>query len=381
MPRHATVGFDFSGLDHLNLGNGQYRYCIDLLNGLARVETELKFVVIGSQARPPDSIRHAFDGDRWRYVHAPRATFRGAFYLEHARFAWRLRRERIDLLHAPHTFVPFLSGARCVVTVYDLMSEMFPEYRERVQSRPYRLFKHALRRRPCHVIAISQTTADDLQRLWGMPKSQISVVHLGVDVAAPSEQPSAIVRHAAASPFILSPYNLEPRKNLMSLLRAFSEIRRTHPDLRLVLYGRAAVTADREQRFQAGIRELGVDQAVMVTGFVPDAELAFLYREAMLFVFPSLYEGFGLPVLEAMAAGACVVARSQSAMAEILGDTGLQVETREPSLLSAAMRSLLEKPERRAALGEAARVRARRFTQDAMVRGTLAAYMRALGRS
>ena len=117
-----------------------------------------------------------------------------------------------------------------------------------------------------------------------------------------------------------------------------------------------------------------------LTGFVSDEDLGWLYRAATLFVFPTLYEGFGIPVLEAMAAGACVVARNQSAMAEVLGDAGVQVETRDPRALAAAITALLADTERRTALGRAARERASRFTQEAMSRGTVAAYMRALER-
>ena len=159
-----------------------------------------------------------------------------------------------------------------------------------------------------------------------------------------------------------------------------SAVRRAAPNVRLVLYGRAAVTPEREAEFRDRVREAGLDAAVSLTGFVSDEDLAWLYRAATLFVFPTLYEGFGIPVLEAMAAGACVVARNQSAMAEVLGDAGVQVETRDPRALAAAIIALLADTERRAVLGRAARERAGRFTQEAMSRGTVAAYMRALER-
>jgi glycosyltransferase involved in cell wall biosynthesis len=374
-----TVAFDFSGLDHLNPGSGQYRYCTDLIRGLARLQTGLTFVVIGSQPTPPPQLAGVFGVAGWRYVHLPRVSVRGAFYADLLRFRWLLRRERVDLFHTPHTFVP-RAPIPMVVTVLDLMTEMFPEYQERRQSRPYRRFKAAVQRRGTHAIAISKTTADDLRRLWDVPAERITTVPLGIEEVRPSAVVSAELREFARAPFILSPYNLEPRKNLSALIAAMKVVRRAVPDARLVLYGRAAVTPEREAQFREQVRDAALDSAVSLTGFVSDEDLAWLYRAATLFVFPTLYEGFGIPVLEAMAAGACVVARNQSAMAEVLGDAGVQVETSEPAQLAAAMGALLTDPPRRAALGRAAQVRAARFSQEAMARGTLAAYGRALER-
>jgi glycosyltransferase involved in cell wall biosynthesis len=374
-----TVAFDFSGLDHLNPGNGQYRYCTDLIRGLARLQTGLTFVVIGSQPKPPPQVAGVFDVAGWRYVHLPRMSGRGAYYADLFRFPWLLRRERVDLFHTPHTFIP-RAPVQMVVTVMDLMTEIFPEYQERRQSRPYQRFKAAVQRRGTHAIAISETTAEDMRRLWHVPAERITTVPLGVEEVRPSAAVSAELREAARPPFILSPYNLEPRKNLTTLLAAMKAVRRSVPEARLVLYGRAAVTPEREALFRDQVREAALDSAVSLTGFVSDEDLAWLYREAALFVFPTLYEGFGIPVVEAMAAGACVVTRNQSAMAEVLGDAGVQVETRDPQALAAAICALLADPQRRATLGRAAQVRAGRFTQEAMSRGTVAVYMRALER-
>jgi glycosyltransferase involved in cell wall biosynthesis len=376
---HATIALDFRWLDHLNLGNGQYRYCIDLINGLANLPSDCRFVVVGSQPEPPEPIRHVFSDARWRYLQLRGWNFKGADYLYHLRYAWLLRRERVDLLHSLHTFVPLLPGARRVITIYDMMCELFSDYRDVVASRPYRLFKRAVQTQSPLIIAISQSTADDINRLWGIPKSNITVVHLSAEPARPcNRSTNGNVVGFARQPFVLSPFNLEPRKNLVSLLRAMTEVRRSHPDVRLVLYGRAAVTPDRERTFHANVRQLELEEAVTLTGFVSDDELASLYRHALVFVFPSLYEGFGLPVLEAMAAGACTVARNRSAMAEVLGDAGVQTETEDAASLATTLRSLLEDPARRAALGRAAQQRSARFTLDAMSRGTYAAYMKAL---
>lgn len=375
----STIALDFRWLDRLHPGHGQYRYCVALIDGLARLRADARYVVIGSCPTPPGEVRHVFtDGTRWRYRQLPTWHIKGHYYLDHLRYGWLLRQERVDLVHSLHTFLPWMSPSRTVVTIYDMMLELFPEYRQAVASRPYRFFKGAVQRTAPSIIAISQTTADDLHRLWNVPRSTITVVYLSALAVDPQSGSATQAVADLQAPFVLSPFNLEPRKNLISLLRAMAEIRRIHPDVRLVLYGRAAITPDRQEQFERDVRQLELQDRVVLTGPVSDAELSFLHRRAALFAFPSLYEGFGLPVLEAMAAGACTVARNQSAMAEVLGDTGVQTETSDPNLLAAAIRSLLDNPTRREDLGRAARTRSSQFTTDAMARATFGVYQKAL---
>jgi glycosyltransferase involved in cell wall biosynthesis len=130
--------------------------------------------------------------------------------------------------------------------------------------------------------------------------------------------------------------------------------------------------------FLGDVRRLGIEDHVVRTGFLNDNDLAWLYRRATVFVFPSLYEGFGLPVLEAMAAGACVVVRNASAMAEVVGDAGVLVETKDAEKLAGALAALLESPSRRDCLGRAARDRAERFTVRRMAELTLEIYLKSL---
>jgi glycosyltransferase involved in cell wall biosynthesis len=180
---------------------------------------------------------------------------------------------------------------------------------------------------------------------------------------------------------IVSPYNLDPRKNLDALLEALARVKDRHVGLDVALFGRTAVTSEREAHFERRLRELGLEATVRRTGPLSDTDLLQLYRDADVFVFPSLYEGFGLPVLEAMAAGACVVARGASAMSEVLGDAGVSVETTDPAASAAAISSLLDDPARRGDLGERARARAATFTVARMAEGTWRSYLAALGRT
>jgi glycosyltransferase involved in cell wall biosynthesis len=168
------------------------------------------------------------------------------------------------------------------------------------------------------------------------------------------------------------------RKNLISLLQAAASLRTRYPRLLLVLYGRAAITPERETAFESRARELGLDGAFERTGALDDRVLRQLYQQCTLFVFPSLYEGFGLPLLEAMACSACVVARSASAMAEVVGDAGTLVETRDPDVLADSIRKLLDNPLKCEELRTAALHRARLFTIDRMAGLTYRSYCTAL---
>jgi glycosyltransferase involved in cell wall biosynthesis len=192
-----------------------------------------------------------------------------------------------------------------------------------------------------------------------------------IDAGLARERPSAAV--------LVSPYNLEPRKNLSGLIAAVVKLRERYPALKLLLFGRAGVTPEREAEFQRVVRDLNLDDVIEKTGFIGDDDLQRVYRTGDVFVFPSFYEGFGLPVLEAMASGACVVARGASAMAEVVGEAGVLVETKNADVLAAAIAALLEDPRRRRQLGEAAQRRAQAFTVQRMAKLTYESYRTALG--
>lgn len=376
-----TIVIDPGGLDVATPRGGQFRYVVDLIQGLHRLAPPARFVVLGGSPAPLPELAGVFaDGPhRWRYVPFPRPAVRGAMYREQVRLALALLRERADLYHGLHTVVPVLAPCPIVTTVLDVMYELFAEYRTAARSRPYRFYRWGVRHRVRRAICISRTTADDVAGRWRVPPGRLDVVYLGTTSRrsdAPEVAPPEI---AGGERFILSVYNLEPRKNLAALVRAFARIRR--PGLGLILFGRAGTTPERERDFDALIGELGIGGVVSRTGYLAEEELARLYRTAELFVFPSLYEGFGYPVLEAMTAGSCVVARKASSMAEIVGPAGALVETADSEELAAAMNRLLDDPGERERLRRRAAARAEQFTVARMAEQTWRTYQTALGRN
>jgi glycosyltransferase involved in cell wall biosynthesis len=364
---------DPGGLDLVTPRGGQFRYVVDLVHGLCDLRPPASFVVLGGTPRPIPELAAVFatDQPRWRYVPFVRPTGRGAMYREQVRLTAALLGARADLYHSLHTVIPVVAPCPVVTTVLDLMFELFPEYAGAVRSRPYRLYRWAVRHRARRAICISRATAADAARLWRLRPERLDVVHLGttfLDGGATAAVPGV----AAADRVVLSTYNLEPRKNLAGLLRAFALLR--PPGTRLVLYGRAAVTAEREREYDALVEQLGLGAAVLRTGYLTEEQLGWLYRRAEVFVFPSLYEGFGYPVLEAMAAGACVVARRASAMAEVVGPDGVLVETADPAELAAALDRLLADPAERDRLRRQAVARAGHFTVRRMAEQTWRTY-------
>jgi len=360
---------------------------VSLLRALASLGVEADFLVLGSGSAAVPEVRELVAGrpQRWRYARFEHSRRRASYWIDQLNYARLLRREGAALFHSLHGLALLLAPCPVVITQHDLMDELFPEYGLARKSRPYRINRWAVRRLAKRVICISEATARDLHDLWAIDKGRIDVVPLGSEFscAADSHEDGRIhakLAHERPSNLVLvSPYNLEPRKNLSGLLAAVVRLREHYPSLKLVLFGRAAVTPEREAEFQRMVRDLRLDDVIEQTGFIEDENLQRLYRASDLFVFPSLYEGFGLPVLEAMASGACVVARGASAMAEVVGDAGVLVETKNATALAAAIASLLDNPVRRKQLGEAALRRATLFSVERMAGLTYRSYRAALG--
>ena len=377
--RSPTIVIDAGGLDVVTSRAGQFRYVVDLVQALHRLAPPASFVFLGGSPTPIPELAAVFaDGSRpWRYVPFLRPTGRAAMCREQVRLAATLLRQRADLYHGLHTVIPVLAPCPIISTICDLMYELFPEYAEAIRSRTYRLYRWGMRNRLCRAICISQTTADDAARLWQIQRERLDVVYLGSTFLACPAAPTVFSGIAEADRVILSHYNLEPRKNLAALVRSFAQIPR-QSNTRLVLYGRTCVSPEREHEFNSLVDKVGIGAAVTRTGFVSDEQLRWLYKRADVFVFPSLYEGFGYPVLEAMAAGACVVARQAASMPEIVGTAGVLVETADPLQMTGAIARLFADPDERTRIRRAAAQRAEEFTVARMATQTWQTYETAL---
>jgi glycosyltransferase involved in cell wall biosynthesis len=366
LSRVLRAAIDLTQVDNQNLGSGQFRYAVDLVNGLCASDDPLELTVLGTTPRPVAEIRSAIERSpaRCRYVELRPYRGRGYFYYDIARLSWWLAAHRMDLVHQLHTNIPLIKACPVVVTAYHYVDDPVV-----AATRPSRYYRWALRHRADLLITISDATRDDYHQRFGVPFERMRTVHPGLSASFGS-----VERAPAVRPYLLSPYNLSGSKNLRSLILSWPAIAGRHPDLELILYGRAHVTTETEADFDRLLDGLPHADRIRRVGHVSDETLAGLYEGCALFVFPTTVEGFGYPLLEAMAKGACCITRDASAMKEVGGDAVRLVETLNPGEIAAAAIALLDDPAARAGLGERARRRASAFTAEAMVRQTLESY-------
>jgi glycosyltransferase involved in cell wall biosynthesis len=230
--------------------------------------------------------------------------------------------------------------------------------------------------RATRLIAVSEATALDLQRLYGVAPDRISVVHEGVGREfRPAIDQAALAawrqsRGLGRRPYLLAVGTVQPRKNLRALLQAYRILLDADDHLApLVVAGRAGRG---EAALQSGIRQLGLSGRVHRLGFLPEAELPSLFAAALAYVQPSLYEGFGLTVPEALACGVPTIAANRSSLPELVGGAGLLVDPTRPAELAAAIRRLLDHPTLRMELAAAGPRRAAAFTWERCAEQTLA---------
>jgi glycosyltransferase involved in cell wall biosynthesis len=282
----------------------------------------------------------------------------------------------VALFHATEHLLPKLARARSVFTLHDVAYLLFPEH-HLPRNRIYlRTMMPRFLRRADRVIAVSENTRNDALRSYHVDPEKIEVIPEGVE---PRFRPGvdrdevARVRDRYTLPerFILSVGTIEPRKNHLTLVEAYASLRSRHPEVGLVIAGGKGWLYE---RFFERVRALGLDDRVLFTGHVPDDDMPALLNAAEVFAFPSEFEGFGLPPLEAMACGIPVVSSNAASLPEVVGDSGMLVPPHDVAGWVDALDHLLRDAALRAAFAARGIARARRFTWDAAAERTLEVY-------
>ncbi len=335
-------------------------YIRNILGQLARMDRSTEYVLF---CKPQDQEALSTLGPNFRPVVETAGLYSIA---EQVRIPMALRREHIDLFHAPHYVLPPLIQCRSVVTIHDVIHLLFPQYLPGRLAYAYaRASLWAAAKRADRILTVSETSKHDILRRFKVSAEKITVIYNAIDErfnVRPSDEQVQRVRerYQLDQQFVLYVGNIKPHKNLERLIDAFDRLRRSGFDqLRLLIIG------DEISKYPAlrrAVHRHKLHKFVRFLGFVPIETLAVLYRLAAAFVFPSLYEGFGLPPLEAMASGTPVVTSSVSSLPEVVGDAALLVDPYDPEAIAEGMRRVLTDPQLRATLCARGRARVQQYS-------------------
>jgi glycosyltransferase involved in cell wall biosynthesis len=383
--RPVRIGINSFFLQKPATGTGQY--LINLLKGLDEVDRDNDYVLLSPRLRHAYSVYWPeLSERRFQNVEVATKLARAGENLE--KLWWEqvglvqlARSESVDILHCPYFAGPIVSPFPRVITIHDVIPYVLPEYAWRKISHLYVWLVSLAAKRADAIIAVSECSRRDIERTLRIPAERIHVILNAVDESfkplTDSWHLAAVrERYSIGERYLLYVGGFDLRKNVPRLIRAYaalpSELRQEYQLViagRLHLLGHPLYPDPRPL-----VRELGLEDQVVFTGQIREQDKAPLYSGCTIFVFPSLYEGFGLPVLEAMACGAAVITSNVSALPEVVGDTGVLVDPKDDRALTEAMAALLANPARRAELGRRARERSQQFTWRQVAEKTLAVY-------
>ena len=339
------VAIDARKLHDFGIGT----YIRNLLRQLARLDSSTEYILLCGRG---DLDAAAQLGPNFRTVlePSPNYSIREQFHVP-----WVLLRERPDVFHAPHYVLPPAVRCRSLVTIHDTIHLEFPQYLPNRLAYAYaRASMWSAAHRSARILTVSEASKRDILKFFNVPPEKVVVVYNAIDERFSCEPPPEDVarvreRFQLDQRFVLYVGNIKPHKNVERLIEAFQALRRA-------------------------VHRHKLHKHVRFLGYLPDETLAILYRLASVFVFPSLYEGFGLPPLEAMASGTPVVTSNVSSLPEIVGDAAILVDPYSIDAIEEGMRRVLTDPILAADMRRKGLLRARQFSWQQSVAKTLAIY-------
>ena len=358
----VRIGIDARKLHDFGIGT----YIRNLLRQLARLDHDTEFVVL---CRPEDTAVIAALGPNLKAVGERSGNYT---VTEQLSIPFSLRRQSVTLFHAPHYVLPVLVRCRSVVTIHDCIHLMFPQYLPNPLALRYaRASITGAARRATRVLTVSESSKRDILRFVNIAPEKIDVIYNAYDERfsiPPSEEDLDRVRerYQLQDQFVLYAGNVKPHKNLERLIDAFEIVRRRGLDnLKLVLIGD---DISRYARLRRAVHKHQLHKYVRFLGYMPEETLAAMYRLAGVFVFPSLYEGFGLPPLEAMASGTPVVTSNVSSLPEVAGNAALLVDPLDPEVIADGVYRVLTDDALRQDLKQKGLARAKQFSWEQSVK-------------
>jgi glycosyltransferase involved in cell wall biosynthesis len=356
---------------------GNESYAVNLIEALAQIDSANHYTIYITT----DEARERFHG-RW-------PNFKVRATLPHTpliriplTLSAELRKNPVDVLHVQFTAPPFCP-CPVVVSIHDLSFEHLPQTFRRRSRTQLRLTVRHSARRAARIISLSEHGRRDIIETYGITAERVSAIPLA---APPNFAPVQDVRelqrvrhnYGIDGDYILSVGSIQPRKNLARLVKAYARVRaslrgnKSEDKLpKLVLVGKCGWLYDETLR---ALEETGVKNSAVLTGYVPQADLPALYSGALCFVYPSYFEGFGLPPLEAMKCGAPVIVGNKTSLPEVVGDAALAVDPFDVEAIASAMKKVIESPTLRNELSIKGQTRAEAFDWRETARKTLAIY-------
>ena len=378
------IGVNALFLQRPQTGMGQHLF--HLLKGLDENDKQNTYILLSPRFRHTSVGRFPQLSERFQNIEVVSALRRfgerfEALWWEQVGMVRACHKAGVDLLHCPYFTAPYFLPARTVVTVHDVIPLVMPEYRARAQSRMYTSLVAFTVRRAGAIITVSEYSKSDIMRTLRIPEDRIHVIGNAVDASYRPITDARVIeavreRYAIGPRYILYFGGFDVRKNVERLLDAYAALpRATRKEYPLVIAGRLhplghPLYPDPRPR----IHQLGLDEDVVVTGQIREQDKAPLYSAATLYLFPSLYEGFGMPVLEAMACGAAVITSNLSALPEVAEDAARLVDPYDSSAITTGIAELLENAAMRDDLRQRALARAQHFNWNRVAQQTLEVY-------
>lgn len=361
----ARIGIDAHAIGENLTGNETY--IANLISGISSMESGHQFTLLFTRRDLADRWSNKYEQIKTALIWPSTPLIRIPFSLPY--LAWR---RGIDLLHVQYVSPPLIQ-IPVVTTIHDISFEKYPDLFSAREVAQFRMTIPMSARRAAKVLTISQNSKQDLIEFYGLKEEDIVVTYLGVSsifspVASGHEE--IMKKYGIDGTYILTVGNLQPRKNLQRLVAAYVRLRNSRPDIKhkLVIVGKRAW---RHDPIIESAKQSRWAKDILLTDYVPEDDLPVLYSGASVFVYPSIYEGFGLPPLEAMACGVPVITSDRSSLPEVVGDAAIKINPFDVEAIAASMASVILEPSVASKMRQASVERASLFSWEKCARQTV----------